>query len=150
MLVGCSDEPEEFVLPPASETNSNVPEEDEVPEWLEVHHVIDPADWILMRSQSALKDKIADKAQLSALIHEASQHFRDDNPRMVVNRAVQLEDMLLEIGIEKSAMSLIEELTHLPTTGTPHTFSAYCQYYFNMREQGHDHEHALSVLSQLK
>lgn len=121
----------------------------EVPEWLEAYHAIEPADWLIIRSQAALRGEVTSTSHRKELLLQAASHFRE-SPRMIANRAVQLEDMLMEIGVEESAVSLIDHFTHLPTKGTPHNFSAYCQYYFNIRAKGYAQGYALTELSKLK
>lgn len=145
-LVACSED--DFDLSSDSSVN-NPPSNEEVPRWLEAHHQINPADWLIIRSQAALEGEVTSQPHRVNLLNKASQHFRE-SPRMIANRAVQLEDMLREIGIEESAVSLIDSFTHLPTQGTPHNFSAYCQYYFNIRAKGYPQGYALTELSRLK
>lgn len=147
LAIACTDE---YDLS-SSDTSVNAPKQnnDQVPQWLESHHEISAADWLIIRSPAALRGEVTNKHHRVTILHDASEHFRE-NPRMIANRASQLEDMLLEIGIEESAVGLIDQFTHLPTKGTPHNFSAYCQYYFNLRAQGHDQRYALAELSKLK
>lgn len=127
-ISACSEE--DFDLSSDSSVN-NPSNNEEIPQWLEAHHEINPADWMIIRSQAALAGEVTSHDHRQNLLKRASEHFRE-SPRMIANRAVQLEDMLLEIGIEESAVSLIDHFTHLPTVGTPHNFSAYCQYYFRV------------------
>ncbi|MEC9314451.1 MAG: hypothetical protein VYB22_06160 [Pseudomonadota bacterium] len=145
-ISACSEE--DFDLSSDSSVN-NPSNNEEIPQWLEAHHEIDPADWMIIRSQAALAGEVTSHDHRQNLLKRASEHFRE-SPRMIANRAVQLEDMLLEIGIEESAVSLIDHFTHLPTVGTPHNFSAYCQYYFNIRAKGYPQGYALTELSKLK
>lgn len=146
LMSACSEEG--FDLSSDSSVN-NPSNNEEIPQWLEAHHEIDPADWLIIRSQAALAGEVTGHDHRQNLLKQASEHFRE-SPRMIANRAVQLEDMLLEIGIEESAVSLIDHFTHLPTVGTPHNFSAYCQYYFNIRAKGYPQGYALTELSKLK
>jgi hypothetical protein len=146
LMSACSEE--DFDLSSNSSVN-NPSNNEEIPQWLEAHHEIDPADWLIIRSQAALAGEVTSHEHRQNLLKRASEHFRE-SPRMIANRAVQLEDMLLEIGIEESAVSLIDHFTHLPTVGTPHNFSAYCQYYFNIRAKGYPQGYALTELSKLK
>jgi hypothetical protein len=144
-LSACEDD---FSLSSDNTVNNPI-QKNEVPQWLEAYHEIDPADWLIIRSRAALNGAVTATSHRKELLLAASQHFRE-SPRMIANRAVQLEDMLLEIGIEESAVSLIDFFTHLPTMGTPHSFSAYCQYYFNIRAKGYPQGYALTELSKLK
>lgn len=145
-VTACSED--DFDL--SSDTSINNPIiKDEIPQWLEAHHDIAPEDWLIIRSQAALGGNVTSQDHRQTVLQHASQHFRE-SPRMIANRAVQLEDMLMEIGIEESAVSLIDNFTHLPTEGTPHNFSAYCQYYFNLRAKGYPQGYSLTELSKLK
>lgn len=146
LIAACSED--DFDLSSDSAVN-NPNNEEEIPQWLESHHEVNPADWLIIRSQAALDGEVTSQSHRVNLLNEASHHFRE-SPRMIANRAVQLEDMLMEIGIEESAVSLIDNFTHLPTEGTPHNFSAYCQYYFNIRAKGYPQGYALTELSKLK
>ncbi|MED5509955.1 MAG: hypothetical protein VX841_06630 [Pseudomonadota bacterium] len=146
LMSACSEEGFDLSSDSSTRTPSN---NEEIPQWLEAHHEIDPADWLIIRSQAALAGEVTSHDHRQNLLKRASEHFRE-SPRMIANRAVQLEDMLLEIGIEESAVSLIDHFTHLPTVGTPHNFSAYCQYYFNIRAKGYPQGYALTELSKLK
>lgn len=146
LLSSCSDD--DFELS-SNNAVDNPKTENATPKWLESHHDIHPADWLIQRSQAALAGQVTSRQHRIDLLQHASHHFRE-SPRMIANRAVQLEDMLLEIGIEESAVSLIDHFTHLPTEGTPHNFSAYCQYYFNLRAEGHSQDYALAELAKLK
>lgn len=146
LIAACSED--DFDLSSDSTVN-NPSNKEEIPQWLESHHEVNPADWLIIRSHAALAGEVTSQSHRVNLLNEASDHFRE-SPRMIANRAVQLEDMLLEIGIEESAVSLIDNFTHLPTEGTPHNFSAYCQYYFNIRAKGYPQGYALTELSKLK
>lgn len=146
LMSACSEE--DFDLSSDSSVN-NPSNNEEIPQWLEAHHETDPADWLIIRSQAALAGEVTSHDHRQNLLKRASEHFRE-SPRMIANRAVQLEDMLLEIGIKESAVSLIDHFTHLPTVGTPHNFSAYCQYYFDICAKSYPQGYALTELSKLK
>ena len=146
-MSGCDDD---YDLP-ASDTRQTAPtaKQETVPTWLQPYHQIDPAAWLIVRSHAALNGEVTSRQQRIDLLGQASTHFRESQ-RMIANRAAQLEDMLLEKNIHNSAVSLIDDFNQLPTIGTPHNFSSYCQYYFNLRSQGHNHEEALQALAVLK
>ncbi|HIC46221.1 MAG TPA: hypothetical protein EYM37_13505 [Methylophaga aminisulfidivorans] len=149
LLSACGDNEEEYDLTASDSTVPSPIEKDDIPQWLEPYDSLAPEDWLILRSAAALRGEVTDREHRLEILQHASHHFRE-SPRMIANRAVQLEDMLLEIGIEESAVSLIDMFTHLPTEGTPHNFSAYCQYYFNIRAKGYHQGYALTQLSKLK
>ncbi len=115
-ISACSEE--DFDLSSDSSVN-NPSNNEEIPQWLEAHHEINPADWMIIRSQAALAGEVTSHDHRQNLLKRTSEHFRE-SPRMIANRAVQLEDMLLEIGIEESAVSMIDHFTHLPTAHRGH------------------------------
>lgn len=149
LLIACDNSDENYDLSAADTTLPTPRDKEDIPQWLETYDSLTPQDWLILRSAAALRGEVTDRAHRIEILQHASDHFRE-SPRMIANRAVQLEDMLLEIGIEESAVSLIDMFTHLPTEGTPHNFSAYCQYYFNMRSKGYHQGYALTQLSKLK
>ena len=149
LLSACDNNEEDYDLSASDTTVPSPLEKEDIPQWLEAYDDLTPQDWLILRSAAALRGEVTDRDHRVEILKHASQHFRE-SPRMIANRAVQLEDMLLEIGIEESAVSLIDMFTHLPTEGTPHNFSAYCQYYFNMRSKGYHQEYAHTQLAKLK
>lgn len=83
------------------------------------------------------------------MLEEAARQFRE-SPRMIANRAVQLEEMLSETGVTEPlelATELIEKLSFL-TTNEPQaeSFGALCQHYFNLRLAGLGRDEALADL----
>lgn len=123
--------------------------EDERPEWLGLTEDMLPEDWLVHR-RLAPRAEIAsqDVEAARALLVKASGQF-GDNPRMIANRAAQLEAMLADKGHREDALELIETLMRAapgsrPTGG----FGQICQYYFNLRAQGLDRAHALAALSE--
>jgi hypothetical protein len=80
------------------------------------------------------------------ILDVASRRFRD-YPRMIANRAVQLEDMLKQKKLPEPAARLIVRLSGVPgETRYVESFGALCQQYFNLRMQGLDQEEALMIL----
>ena len=81
-------------------------------------------------------------------LDQAAKHFHDP-PRMIANRAVQLEEMLAANGIEEGAPELIQILSSATAdTNLKQGFGSVCQHYFNLRQQGIDREGALEQLKQ--
>jgi hypothetical protein len=73
-------------------------------------------------------------------------HRFGDPPRMIANRAVQLEAMLASAGISESAPELIVSLSEISEERPREGFGSLCQHYFNLRKQGLDREAALAQL----
>ncbi|WP_417548793.1 hypothetical protein [Methylophaga sp.] len=107
----------------------------EIPLWLDGQVEMSPQEWLVKRSRAEVVDEQAEIERTAALLITAADRF-DESHRMIANRAAQLEDMLLEHRINETAVDLMEWLTKLPTLQTPHSFSALCQYYYNLRTQG--------------
>lgn len=105
-----------------------------------------PERWLASRDAGVQLDR-ADRrvAQIGALLQKARQRFRE-SPRMIVNRAVQLEDMLSGIGIDEPAVELIASLTDAVGTARIEGFGAACQQYFNLRSQNRTREEVLRML----
>jgi hypothetical protein len=115
--------------------------------WIGLAEDVAPADWLVRRkaARGGPNDGVA-AVRVSDILERASRRF-GDSARMVANRAVQLEAMLAGMGIDEEASDLIDQLTHALEGGKPTgRFSAMCQYYYNLRQQGLDCEQALAAL----
>lgn len=112
-----------------------ISDEAEIPVWLDGQADMSPQEWLVKRSKAEVSDEEAEIARAAELLVEAAERF-DESYRMIANRAAQLEDMLLEHRINETAVDLLEWFTQLPALQTPHSFSALCQYYYNLRVDG--------------
>jgi hypothetical protein len=112
-----------------------VVDEAKVPLWLDGQVEMSPQEWLVKRSHAEVTDEKAEIERTAELLVIAADRF-DESHRMIANRAAQLEDMLLEHRIHETAVDRLEWFTKLPTLQTPHSFSALCQYYYNLRTQG--------------
>lgn len=76
----------------------------------------------------------------------AERSFRE-YPRMIANRAVQLEEMLSGNNADERAPQLIARLSEV-AGGERYvdSFGALCQQYFHLRKQGFGPDEALEVL----
>ena len=110
-------------------------DEDKIPLWLDGQVEMSPQEWLVKRSRAEVTDERAEIERTAELLIIAADRF-DESHRMIANRAAQLEDMLLEHRINETAVDRLEWFTKLPTLQTPHSFSALCQYYYNLRTQG--------------
>jgi hypothetical protein len=108
---------------------------------------VPPEVWLA--SRQAGRDLPADDQRVGAMrqmLETAGKRFRDF-PRMVANRAVQLEDMLEEKHISEPAPQLIALFSDVAGEArNVESFGAFCQQYFNLRMQGLDQKQALQVL----
>lgn len=119
-----------------------VMEADDIPLWLDGATEMPPSQWLVMRSRAEVADESAAIERTAELIMTAADRF-GESPRMIANRAAQLEDMLLENHINETAVNLLEWFTNLPATQSPHSFSSLCQYYYNLRTQGKSEDEIL-------
>ena len=110
-------------------------DEDKIPLWLDGQVEMSPQEWLVKRSRAEVTDERAEIERTAELLVIAADRF-DESHRSIANRAAQLEDMLLEHRINETAVDRLEWFTKLPTLQTPHSFSALCQYYYNLRTQG--------------
>lgn len=108
---------------------------------------VPPEVWLA--SRQAGRDLPADDQSVAAMrrmLDTAGKRFRDF-PRMVANRAVQLEGMLAEKHISEPAPQLIALFSDAAGEArNVESFGAFCQQYFNLRMQGLDQKKALQVL----
>lgn len=108
---------------------------------------VPPEVWLA--SRQAGRDLPAHDQSVAAMrrmLDTAGKRFRDF-PRMVANRAVQLEDMLEEKHISEPAPQLIAQFSDVAGEArNVESFGAFCQQYFNLRMQGLDQQKALHVL----
>lgn len=118
-------------------------------QWLDANSGITPEQWLASRAARAdLPESAPQVKNMRVEINKAAEHFRDP-PRMIANRAVQLEEMLAKEGIEESAPQLIQLLsTATAQTGLKEGFGSVCQHYFNLRQQGVSREAAVEQLKQ--
>ncbi len=118
--------------------------------WLGERDTVTPERWLASREAKA---DLVDGDPAVMAMHDtltiAAQRFRD-KPRMIANRAVQLEAMLAEAGINESASEIIHTLT-LTTAGGAGIagFGSICQYYYNLRKQGLGRDAALARLKEM-
>jgi hypothetical protein len=108
---------------------------------------VPPEQWLA--SRQSRRDLPQDHPNVTRVKHTldvARRRFRD-RPRMLANRAVQLEEMLKQKKLLEPAVQLIARLSRVPgETRYVESFGAICQQYFNLRMQGLDQEEALNVL----
>ena len=83
-------------------------------EWLKQTHAIAPEHWLASREAAHDLDQYDPSVgDMRRVLETAAMRFRD-HPRMIANRAVQLEGMLKEKGIEERAPRIIANLSEVP------------------------------------
>jgi hypothetical protein len=115
-------------------------------EWLGERDTTTPERWLASRqAKSDLDEKDQEVISMRERLKVAAHRFGDP-PRMIANRAVQLEAMLASAGISESAPELIVSLSEISEERPREGFGSLCQHYFNLRKQGLDREAALAQL----
>ncbi|HET6390663.1 hypothetical protein [Hyphomicrobium sp.] len=115
--------------------------------WLARQDETAPEDWLMARQEkSGVKPAPEGTDEVRTSLAEASRTFKD-SPRMIANRAVQLEEMLKEQGGDENAVLLIGELTRVIAPGHMESFGAAAHQYYNMRKAGMSSERAFDELS---
>lgn len=143
-FAACSDEPQK----PASrhEVANEPPAIYQLPRLDRGAHV-KPERWLASRAVG--HDLAEDAPEVEALkrkLEVAGKRFRD-YPRMIANRAVQLEDMLHSKGLGEPATQLISDLSEVPgDMRYVESFGSLSQQYYNLRLQGLDRREALNLL----
>lgn len=116
-------------------------------EWLKQTDAIAPEQWLASREAGRDLD-LYDPAvgAMRRTLDVAAARFRDQ-PRMIANRAVQLEEMLNEKNIDERAPGIIATLSEIPgQTRYVESFAALTQQYYNLRMEGLDRAQAIEAL----
>jgi hypothetical protein len=140
-FLGCNEQPPEQ----HGDTKSGLGKAETKGTWLDLQNDTEPAIWLLTREKSQRPS--TDLPMVRRTLATASGRF-GESPRMIANRAVQLEKMLQPLGEHETAISLVVELTS--TVGPSNTmpgFGTYGQYYYNLRKSGFTGPQALKDLS---
>lgn len=115
--------------------------------WLDVNDKISPAVWLA--SREAGRDVVANDpavASFRGLLSQADERFTE-GPRMIANRAVQVQSMLEERGVKETPRQVIEGLVSIGAVGERAGFGETCQHYVNARSSAASREEALLALS---
>jgi hypothetical protein len=105
--------------------------------WIKNIDGVAPEHWLASREAGRDLD-LYDSAvrDMGRIIEVAAKRFRDQ-PRMIANRAVQLEAMLAEKNIAERAPRLIVTLSQIPgPRRSVESFAAITQQYYNLRVEG--------------
>jgi len=142
-LSACSDDPPpKTATPVPTETETAIHEMQRIGK---LEHV-EPERWLASREAGrdlSLQDPAV--AEMRKILRAAERNFREF-PRMIANRAVQLETMLGRAAGEH-APDLIERLSQI-AGGERYvdSFGSVCQQYFHLRRQGMTPDAAIAQL----
>jgi hypothetical protein len=117
-------------------------------DWLTRDDDVKPEVWLIEHMAKAGAPRSSDEGHVRHALDEAAQKFRD-SPRMIANRAVQLQNMLKADGQNETAIALITGLNGAIASGRIESFGAAGEKYYNMRKSGLSSEQALTSLSKL-
>ncbi len=146
MLAGCGEEPvQEATTPPAPVTSA--PPASHQLDWLRQTDPVAPEQWLASRQVGRDLDLYdPDVGTMRQTLEVAALRFRD-HPRMIANRAVQLEEMLKEKHIDERAPTIIVTLSEVPGNKRYlESFASLTQQYYNLRMDGLDREQAIEAL----
>ncbi|MGQ4273734.1 hypothetical protein [Terrihabitans sp. B22-R8] len=115
-------------------------------DWLQPTDDTAPQLWLASREAgSDLPPNAPAVLAWGVVLDDAGQRF-GEAPRMIANRAVQLQAMLIEIDVAETPKEIIDGFSVLAAKGSRSGFSDICQHYFNLRSQGLSREAALAAL----
>jgi hypothetical protein len=142
-LCGCSDEQQPQRHAERRSGLSTIGQAD----WLTAQDDVMPEVWLIAHESKAVDaSSVGDPRVVRRSLAEASTKF-NDTPRMIANRAVQLEKMLKGEGVEENAIILINRLNDAIAPGRIESFGAAVEKYYNMRKAGMSSDQALDTLS---
>lgn len=118
----------------------NLAEKDVAAEWLALQDHRDDV------SYRPTPDDVATYERRIALLAKLT----DEDRRMVANRTVQTRDLLAEQNIHESLLTLLDGMTDVANASVVGNYSAYCQWYVNLRQSRLDHREALQQMTSLK
>lgn len=146
-LAACGPE-EEQQLPPSAKLPSGPEDAQGGADWLGAQSRVDPAAWLAHRAENSAPEPGPEHAitkEYGRLLAEASKRFQEE-PRMIANRAAQLETMLASNGASESVKSLLEGFIGVASEGRRRGFGEICQHYYNLRTKGYSRNEALVAL----
>lgn len=148
LVLGCDDVTESEAPVTATPQASRAPALPRI-KWLDADGGVTPERWLASReAQADLEETDPSVTAMQRALDAAAKQFSDP-PRMIANRAVQLEEMLAAQGIDESAPELIESLSRAAARADrKEGFGSVCQHYFYLRKQGVGREAALRQLKE--
>jgi hypothetical protein len=131
LVAGCE---KDGSAPEEVQPGRDLPEPRNKKVWLGKLDTASPQEWLAQHVAVRKREGVErDTAEIPALLAGASRLF-GETPRMIVNRAVQLETMLAAHGIDENALDLIAGLSStVEKRGEAEGFGARCQHYYILR-----------------
>lgn len=145
LATACSDD--EPLEKPTRSDEVTAPGGTQAQRWMPVDSKLTPAQWLAGRKSPEPRPHDDPAVRKLASDLAAANRLYRESERMIANRAVQLEDMLREIGVAEPAANILEDLARLPgEAGQTEGFGAISQHYYNLRANRVDREVALAQL----
>jgi hypothetical protein len=115
--------------------------------WLELASPISPAQWLVSRNEDRPRPTSDPEVRrVGELLATAHKRYRESE-RMIANRSVQVEAMLQQIGLDESAVAVLDGLTGIGgEVGQAEGYGSISQYYFNLRAASVSRTEALATL----
>lgn len=147
-LAGCDEDSETAKLTPVPQDEGDAIYTQIT--WLDAGSPITPAQWLASRAAKAELPQNDPRVAAARKELGLAAHRFGDEPRMIANRAVQVENMLAEQGIHENASDIIAALVPIADKpGALQGFGTLCQQYFILRQQGFDRNAAVEHLQEL-
>lgn len=148
MLGACGDEGVNQTASPPAEVIA-AQQKSHAMVWLKQTDSVAPEQWLASREVGRDLDPYDPAVdEMRRALGIAAMRFRD-HPRMIANRAVQLEGMLREKDIPERAPQLIAVLSEVPGEARyVESFASLTQQYYNLRMEGLGRAQAVDVLRQ--
>lgn len=147
-LASCDDDAPQAQDKPAATKQSAPQSAAHQEKWLQPSSKITPAQWMASRTLPEVKPlHDPDVKRIASNLDAANKIYRESE-RMIANRAVQVEDMLKDIGVNEPAAGVLDDLTRVAgEIGQTEGFGAVSQHYFNLRANRIDRAEALATLT---
>lgn len=144
LLASCGDdEPKTKDAPNATSANAAHTEK-----WLQPGSKLSPAQWMASRKLPEVKPPHDPEVMRIAANLDAANKLYRESERMIANRAVQLEDMLQDMGVTETAADILADLTRVAgEAGQTEGFGAVSQHYYNLRSHQTGRGEALAALT---
>lgn len=117
-----------------------------VPDWLEWHHDMDAAVWLVKHEEQIQKEEPAERLEYAHLLDSLSERFRE-NRRMIANRTVDMQAQLASADIHESAYKIMQGIHSIPLNVESASYGEQCMRYRQARLQGRSHDAAIAKLA---
>lgn len=114
-------------------------------QFLTLEDNINPADWLVENILNVEPESYERVEDINSMLVVLDRKFTE-SPRMIANRIKQTHDLHEEHNLSFDMIRFMQDFIEMPTEGTMTVFGSYCQQYYNLRSQGHKHNHAIDIM----